>query len=479
LPNQSGTGEVNIDIVFANGRADSKIADEIVGNLKLMGGYSVEKLSDIFDKDLSQIISDKTTVIILFSDNFCKDEEIRDFLIPVWNLYDKTNFDIIPLLFSNDDEDTFTISDLIKKYLKGHNILELPKETTDSTKSQTRLLEPLKITRDNYEKSIPRIICRLRNFSLYTVPILKQEISKEIKDKATCPKVFISAASQDYSYAKKLFNYLKGKNIDVFLADRAVLLGGDSEYFTVIGKEILSATHMIVISSQIEHFSKRWVEFEYKSFIIEILNKRKVKGTLLVLTAGKLNPNNIPHPLNIYQGEPFNPKKFDDLLKYLKSKKIPDDIIVPPRPLDKRLIIAGIVLTIIVISIFFLVTNSPSILPPSNAEIEFTQIPLIGTSAVLKGKVTNMSSAEYQTHKVVPYIYVKGWWGPKPYATEVVNIRSDGTWEANIVTGMYDKDATEIAAILVPSSVSSPYLTGIETFPPEDLKNYPITYAER
>ena len=60
-----------------------------------------------------------------------------------------------------------------------------------------------------------------------------------------------------------------------------------------------------------------------------------------------------------------------------------------------------------------------------------------------------------------------------------ITIRSDGTWEANIVTGMYDKDATEIAAILVPSSVSSPYLTGIETFPPDDLKNYPVTYSER
>ena len=78
---------------------------------------------------------------------------------------------------------------------------------------------------------------------------------------------------------------------------------------------------MFVIGSRIEYFSKRWVEFEYHSFIIEMLNHRKEEGILLVLTAGKLVPNDIPSPLNIYHGEPFNPKKFDELLKYLKSRK--------------------------------------------------------------------------------------------------------------------------------------------------------------
>jgi hypothetical protein len=471
------------DIVFANGAADSDIADKIIDKLKQMGGYSVEKLSKIYNQNLESIISEKTTVIILFSNNFCKDEAIKDFLTPVWNLYKTTNFGIIPLILKTDNDDSFRISDLLKKYLEGHNILDLQEEVTDPRKSSSRLLKPLEITKENYAESIPRIIHRLSNFSLYTVPVLKQEISKEIWDETpTRPKVFISAASEDYSYAKDLFNYLKTKNIDVFLADTSILQGGDSEYFKVIAKEILNATHMFVIASQIEHFSKRWVEFEYESFIIEILDERKEKGTLLVLTAGTLIPNNIPYPLKMYQGVPFNPKKFNDLLKYLKSEKSsgggkPDDRTSENKYPDKRLIIIGIVLIIAVIAIFFLMSYTPP--PQSKAEIEFTQIPLIGTSDLLKGKVNNMSSAEYRTHKVVPYIYVKGWWGPKPYATDVVTIRSDGTWEANIVTGMYDKDATEIAAILVPSSVSSPYLTGIETFPPDNLKNYPITYSER
>ena len=171
--------------------------------------------------------------------------------------------------------------------------------------------------------------------------------------------------------------------------------------------------------------------------------------------------------------------------KQHEIKHQPGEIKIRKRSLLLGLIILiGIIFTYIAISPYISWTFSPNPVP-EKASIVFTQIPALGTADLLKGQVNNMSPAEYSTHKIGIYIYIpsdtsaNGWWGPKPFATETVLIHPDGTWEANIATGGYDINAVKIAAILVPSSVSFPYLTGVELFPPVELENYPITYANR
>jgi len=74
--------------------------------------------------------------------------------------------------------------------------------------------------------------------------------------------------------------------------------------------------------------------------------------------------------------------------------------------------------------------------------------------------------------KVVVYIYVSGWWGPKPqWANPYTDIMSDGSWSTNIVTGGSDAQASKIAAFLVPATYKPPNLNGGQQLP-SDLDQF-------
>jgi hypothetical protein len=120
-------------------------------------------------------------------------------------------------------------------------------------------------------------------------------------------------------------------------------------------------------------------------------------------------------------------------------------------------------------------TSNPTTPAISNS-IAFTSVPSIGSYSLLTGtaKVTDPSK-----FKVVVYIFVSGWWGPKPqWENPYSVIKPDGTWSTNIVTGGSDTQATKITAFLVPSGYKPPNMNGDQQLP-GDLNQFVSVTAER
>lgn len=112
-------------------------------------------------------------------------------------------------------------------------------------------------------------------------------------------------------------------------------------------------------------------------------------------------------------------------------------------------------LFVILAIVFVLTLLTTSILvSQNNGGIGFTYVPPWGIYYNLCGQVWDVIPSEY---RVAVYIYIEGWWWPKPYAVNPLTIiADDSTWTCDITTGGIDKYATRIIAFLVPEGYDPP-----------------------
>ena len=90
--------------------------------------------------------------------------------------------------------------------------------------------------------------------------------------------------------------------------------------------------------------------------------------------------------------------------------------------------------------------------------IIITNLPAYGSQGNLSGLVLNANPA---TNCVAVFIYVAGGWYSKPScAAPLTTIQPNGNWSADITTSSSDKNATEIAAFLVPTNYNQPCAEG-------------------
>jgi serine/threonine protein kinase len=105
--------------------------------------------------------------------------------------------------------------------------------------------------------------------------------------------VFISAKSEDYAYARRVFDFLNARGVSCFFADRSLLDNGRSAYRRVIDEALEASAHMIVVTSSREHVLSGWVEYEWGFFHNELLSRRK-QGNLLTILCGDISPGVLP-----------------------------------------------------------------------------------------------------------------------------------------------------------------------------------------
>lgn len=152
------------------------------------------------------------------------------------------------------------------------------------------------------------------------------------------------------------------------------------------------------------------------------------------------------------------------------------------------LVLIGIVGVAAIIGIGWMLTRkAPANDPGSGAAVDpgaisspirIISAPPAGSTAQVVGTVDSAFRAD---HRVLVYINVRGrWWGPKPEGEDsFTRIEPDGTWRSTILTGGEDHFASEVAAYLVPSTLTAaPPAQGIEYLPIE-LREYPFTSADR
>ena len=100
---------------------------------------------------------------------------------------------------------------------------------------------------------------------------------------------------------------------------------------------------------------------------------------------------------------------------------------------------------------------------PGTPVIELTDVPAIGTTDNLEGRVMHVDPT---VHAVAVYIRVSGRWWTKPtFAAPLTTINPAGLWQADITTGGSDTQATEVAAYLLPLGVAAPRAAGAAQLP--------------
>jgi len=129
-------------------------------------------------------------------------------------------------------------------------------------------------------------------------------------------KVFISVKSEDFPYAQQVYDFLLGQGIDVFFCRESLQTLGRSDYRHEIDQALEETDHMVVVTSRPENVRSEWVEAEWGIFINEKRSGRK-KGNLVTMTAGNMQPSDLPPSLRYYEVIPLNESGMQLLLKYM------------------------------------------------------------------------------------------------------------------------------------------------------------------
>ncbi|OQB87178.1 MAG: hypothetical protein BWX88_00589 [Planctomycetes bacterium ADurb.Bin126] len=130
------------------------------------------------------------------------------------------------------------------------------------------------------------------------------------------PKVFISAKSEDYSYAEHVYNFLTQHGVSVFFSKVSLPNLRGSDYRKAIDKALDQTQHMIVVASSEENADASWVEAEWGFFINEKRSGRKA-GNLITVMVGGLEPSKLPASLRTFEALRYAPPEFEKILRYV------------------------------------------------------------------------------------------------------------------------------------------------------------------
>ena len=128
--------------------------------------------------------------------------------------------------------------------------------------------------------------------------------------------VFISCKSEDYIDAEEIYNFLKEKGFNVFLASKELRQVGDSEYRKAISQALKSTYHLIVFASKPENIDSTWVYYEWDWFLVAKI-KGKKPGQLLTILKD-ISIDDVNGDLWKYESKSFYNYK-DSLLAYVET----------------------------------------------------------------------------------------------------------------------------------------------------------------
>ena len=131
--------------------------------------------------------------------------------------------------------------------------------------------------------------------------------------------IFISCKSEDYEIAEKVYSFLKDNGFSVFLSSKELRRMAQADYMNVISVALDTAYSMIVISTQKEYLTSKWVQFEWSTFLNEILSGRKNGQIMTLLENIKVSEM----PIQLRKYESFTLENCKDILPYLEKPKKP------------------------------------------------------------------------------------------------------------------------------------------------------------
>jgi hypothetical protein len=135
---------------------------------------------------------------------------------------------------------------------------------------------------------------------------------------ATAALVFISAKSEDYEHAGKVYRFLVKSGVRVFFSHESLPQLGNSDYGAEIDRALDEARHMIVVTSSVEHVTSSWVKEEWMTFISEKRSGRKC-GNLVTVVIGTIDPGALPISLRRYEVIRLEENALERLLRYVSG----------------------------------------------------------------------------------------------------------------------------------------------------------------
>jgi hypothetical protein len=140
---------------------------------------------------------------------------------------------------------------------------------------------------------------------------------RERSHRTTKCQVFISHKSTNVEYARWLFQFLRQQGYRVFFSDETLAQRGESDYAAAINAALDTAQILVILATSAEDFRSGWVDYEWKSFLNEILSGRKPDGQIFSLLSG-LRVAELPFALRSRQMVPFSPLAPHDAFENLK-----------------------------------------------------------------------------------------------------------------------------------------------------------------
>lgn len=146
--------------------------------------------------------------------------------------------------------------------------------------------------------------------------------------------VFISHKTEDVGMAKELYDFLVSKGLNVFLSEMTLSAVGQARYKKTIDNALEASEHMIVVGSREEYIKSQWVEYEWDTFINELLAGRK-QGNIVTVIGKGLSVAQLPISLRQYEALPFSGDEFKRVYNYVSKKPI-DTLVVKHFELESR-----------------------------------------------------------------------------------------------------------------------------------------------
>ena len=127
---------------------------------------------------------------------------------------------------------------------------------------------------------------------------------------------FISFKSQDKAIAQSVYRKLKNLGYSVFYSNETLRELGRDEYHRRIDAAIEKSRNMLVVGSKPGHFCSKWVEYEWRLFLGEILDDRK-KGNLITVVSDGMKFSDLP--IGLRNRESITLSEIDRVLNYIKK----------------------------------------------------------------------------------------------------------------------------------------------------------------
>lgn len=129
--------------------------------------------------------------------------------------------------------------------------------------------------------------------------------------------VFISCKSEDYHFAKEIYNYLMAYNYNTFLADAELKKKGNAEYGEIIDEALDSAKHLIIVASNPQYVISTYVKSEWRTFIEEKRSGRKAGN---IITIVNFSIDLLPIGLRHFQA--FTLNSYESIVDFLPNETL-------------------------------------------------------------------------------------------------------------------------------------------------------------